>query len=69
MALSKEEHMDHFFYEFRANEKVQELMESGLRDQALHRSGAFNEQVSAGGMRLSLGLLIGLGIVVALMIR
>jgi hypothetical protein len=61
--------MDHFFYEFRANEKVQDLIESGIRSQALHRSGAFKTPLSAGGMRLSLGLLIGLGFVVALIIR
>lgn len=32
--------MNQFFYESRGREKVRELMEEGMRNQVLHRSGA-----------------------------
>jgi hypothetical protein len=61
--------MDNYFIEFRGREKVGELIEDGLRSQALHRSGALKASLFAGGMRLGLGLMIGLGLIAALLAR
>jgi hypothetical protein len=61
--------MNHFFYEFSGKEKVRELVENGLRSQALHRSGALNARLFAGGLKLSLGFLIGLGFILILLVR
>jgi hypothetical protein len=61
--------MNHFDYEFRGKEKLRELIEDGLNNQALHRSGAARHRLFAYGMKLSLGLLAGLGLIAALVAR
>jgi len=61
--------MDHFYIEFRCPEKARELVEEGLKSQALTRSGALTPRLLGGGLKFSLGLLVGLGIIVALLAR
>jgi hypothetical protein len=57
--------MNHFFYEFRGNEKARELVEEGLNNQALRRAGALKSRLFGGGARLALALLAALGFLVA----
>jgi hypothetical protein len=54
--------MNHFFYESRGKEKIQDLMEEGMRSQAFHRSGTS----SRFAFSLSKLAMILLGIVVIL---
>lgn len=61
--------MNHFYYEFRGKEKLRELVEDGLRSQALHRLGVLKPRLFAGRTKFSLGLLVGLGIIAVLLAR
>lgn len=61
--------MNHFFYETRGKERVTELMEEGLRAQALHRSRALKPSVLRGLPKIILGFLSTLGIIAGLLSR
>jgi hypothetical protein len=65
----KKSKMDHFYIEFRGHEKPRALIEEGLKSQALARSGALKPWRLGGRLRFSLGLLVALGIIVALLAR
>ena len=60
--------MNHFFYESRGKEKVRELMQEGISNQAFHRSGAPTFGLGRGLLKLTLGLLGILGLL-GLLIR
>ena len=54
--------MNHFSYEMMGKEKVPDLQEEGMRNQALHRSGVPKFSFLQGLPKLILGLLGILGI-------
>jgi hypothetical protein len=54
--------MNQFFFESRGKEKIKELREEGMRNQAFHRSGAPKEDLMRGLPKLIIGLLGILGI-------
>jgi hypothetical protein len=54
--------MDHFSYELMGKEKVKNFQEEGLRNQAVHRSGASKLGFMNGLLKLILGLLGILGV-------
>lgn len=54
--------MNQFFYESIGKEKVKELREEGMRNQAFHRSGAPRLSVLRGLPKLIIGLLGALGL-------
>ena len=60
--------MDHFSLEVIGKEKVRGFQEEGLRNQAVHRSGASKPGALRGLPKLMLGLLGMLGLL-ALLIR
>lgn len=60
--------MNQFFYESRGKEKVKNLMEEGMRSQAVHRSGAPKLALLCGLPKLIVTLLGILGIL-ALLVR
>ena len=54
--------MNQFFYESRGKEKIKDLMEEGMRSQAVHRAGAPKLNALRGLPKLILVLLGILGI-------
>jgi hypothetical protein len=54
--------MNQFFYESRGKEKVRELRNEGMRNQAFHRSGAPKLAAIRGLPKLILGLMGILGL-------
>jgi hypothetical protein len=54
--------MNHFSYEVMGKEKVRGFREEGMRNQAVHRSGALQISLFRGLPKLILGLLGILGI-------
>jgi hypothetical protein len=61
--------MNHVFYELRAKEKLGEMVDDGLRSQALHRSKTPTRSLLGGRAKHGLLMLAGLGIFVAFLIR
>jgi hypothetical protein len=54
--------MNHFFYETRGKEKVEELMKEGMSSQAYHRSDAPTPDLRRALPKLLLGMLGILGL-------
>ena len=54
--------MNQFFFETRGKEKVKDLMEEGMRSQALRRSGAARAQIHPNLPKLALTILWILGV-------
>ena len=54
--------MNQFFYESRGKEKIKDLREEGMRNQAFHRSGAPKLDLLHGLPKLIFGLLGILGL-------
>jgi hypothetical protein len=54
--------MNHFFYESRGKEKVQDLMKEGMRSQEVHRSSAPSLDLRRSLLKLIMALVGILGI-------
>lgn len=62
--------MNPFFYEFRGNEKIKQLMAEGLMSQAVHRSGVVKGGLHRNRLKIALvlvGILVSLGLLLLVM--
>lgn len=62
--------MNPFFYEFRGNEKIKQLMAEGLMSQAAHRSGVVKGRLHRNRPKIALllaGILVSLGLLLLVM--